>query len=385
MPEFLIQESNRCLHCKKPQCTQGCPVHYDIPAFLQCVKTENYQQATEIVGHLFGEICGYVCPVDKQCKGNCVLGKKNCAINVGKVERQVFAQHFPTLTRQSKELEGLNVVVVGGGVSGITFASQCYKWGANVTLFERKQLLHTVSSIPSFRLPKDAIARIVSAVENSGISVVKQDITENDVRKFQRTYDVVYIATGVSIPNKMCVSGEVYATQADDFLRGNTFGDVIVVGGGNTAMDCARLNVRNGGKTVVAYRRTRNDMPAFDSEVESALAENVQFMFNMAPVSVEKTANKLAVTFAETVSEGRGKLTLTEKHETLLCDYVVVATGSKYDAAVYPAERYIFVDGENRVSGNLLAGGDAVGKNLVAQAVADGLNAAQTVLKSFAK
>lgn len=385
MSEFLFQESNRCLHCKKPQCAEGCPVHYDIPTFLQYVKEANYQQATETVGHLFGEICGYVCPVDKQCKGNCVLGKKNCAINVGSVERQVFAQHFPTLKRQSNQLEGLNVAVVGGGVSGITFASQCYKWGARVTLFEREQLLHTVSSIPSFRLPKEAIFRIVSAVENSEISVVKQNIAESDVRKFQHTYDVVYIATGVSVPNKMWVSGEEYATQADEFLRGNTFGDVIVVGGGNTAMDCARLNARNGGKTVVAYRRTRADMPAFDSEVESALAENVRFMFNMAPVGVEKTANKLAVTFAETVSEGRGKLTLIEKRVTLLCDKVVVATGSKYDSTVYSAEKCIAVDCENRVSGNLFAGGDAVGKSLVAQAVADGMNAAQSVLKSFAK
>ncbi|MGN1040559.1 MAG: FAD-dependent oxidoreductase [Candidatus Fimimonas sp.] len=379
------QESNRCLHCKNPQCKQGCPVGYDIPAFLRQVSQNDFYGATKTVGHLFGEICGSVCPREKQCKGNCVLGKRNCAIDVGAVEREVFQNNCPVLSRQSNQLRGVKIAVVGGGVSGITFATQCYKAGAEVTVFERAQLLHTIKSIPSFRLPKQAISRIESAVKNSEIAVVKQNVSATDVENLQKTFHAVYLATGVSVANKMYVSGEELATQADDFLREDYFGNVIVVGGGNTAMDCARLNVFRGGKSTVAYRRSRADMPAFDSEVESALAENVQFLFNVAPLSVEKTGDKLTVTFAETVSEGRGKLTLTEKRVTLTCDKLVVATGNKFDVSVYPAERYVAVDEQNLVCGNLYAGGDAVGKSLVAQAVADGINAAQSVLKRFGK
>ena len=385
MSNFTQQESNRCLHCKNPQCRQGCPVGYDIPAFLRFVSQNDFSNATKTVGHLFGEICGSVCPREKQCKGNCILGKKNCAIDVGAVEREVFQNNFPTLSRESNRLRGVKIAVVGGGVSGITFATQCYKEGAEVTVFERAQLLHTLKSIPSFRLPKEAICRIVLAVENSQIAVVKQNVTASDVENLQKTFDVVYLATGVSVANKMYVSGEEHATQADDFLRANDFGNVVVVGGGNTAMDCARLNVFHGGKSTVAYRRSRADMPAFDSEVESALAENVQFLFNVAPLSVEKTDGKLTVTFAETVSEGRGKLTLTENRVTLTCDKLVVATGNKFDVSVYPTERYVAVNEQNLVANNLYAGGDAVGKSLVAQAVADGICAAQSVLMRFGK
>ena len=382
MSSFVLEESNRCLHCKNPQCTSGCPVHYDIPKFLSLAKQGLYAEAVATVGHLFGEICGYVCPRDKQCKGHCILNVRKSGVDVGMVERRVFAQSFPVLNVTDNVLSHLKVAVVGGGVSGVTFAQQCYAHGATVTIFERNRLLHTLFSVPNFRLPKEALCRVVSAVENSGIIVKKLDVDYADVEKMRKDFDVVYLATGVTVPNKMNVPGEEHAISADSFLRGEPFGEAIVVGGGNTAMDCARKNVRAGFKTVVAYRRRREDMPAFDAEISEAEKEGVEFCFNLAPVSVERNG-KVQVTFAKTVSEGRGKLTVTEETCNLQCDCLVVATGNGYDSAVYPAEWRIAVQSGNNVCDNVYAGGDAVGKSLVAEAVSDALVAFETVLEKY--
>lgn len=375
----IFEQSSRCLHCKNPLCKTGCPISYDIPEFLRLAKSGDFSSATETVGHLFGEVCGYICPHDIQCRGHCVLGKRGEAVDIGAVERMVFAECFPTLRKKSDELSCLKVAVVGGGVSGIAFAAECYAKSADVTVFERRELLSTLKSIPNFRLPQSAIDKIVDAVHQSDIKVVKKDIDAEALAQMRKQFDVVYLATGVTLPHKMRVDGEQYATIADDFLRGNTFGDAIVVGGGNTAMDCARLNARHGCKTLVAYRRTRADMPAFNREVSDAFAENVEFRFNLAPVLVEKRNDKLAVTFAETVSEGRGKLVLTDKLQTCVCDILVLALGNGYDGSVFAAERFVPIDENNCVCGNLFAGGDATGKSLAAQAVADGLRAAKAV------
>lgn len=376
-------ESSRCLHCKNAQCRVGCPVGYDIPTFLEYCNNGQFENAVGVVGHLFGEVCGYVCPRDKQCKGHCILGKRGVGLDVGVVERTAFAENFPQLTVTGNALMGKRIAVVGGGVSGVTFAEQCYRNGANVVIYEKNQLLHTLRSIPSFRLPKDALLRITAAIQNSAINVVKQNVDSVTLQNLLANNDAVYLATGVMIANKMRVEGENYATLADDFLRGNNFGDVIVVGGGNTAMDCARLNARNGGKTTVAYRRSREDMPAFPQEIAAAEGENVQFCFHLAPISIQKQQNALAVTFAKTVSEGRGRLALTNETVTMLCDSVVVATGNGFDTSVYQAEKYVTVDANNCVCGNLYAGGDATGKNLVAEAVFDALNASRALLAKY--
>lgn len=380
----INQECSRCLHCKNPQCVTGCPVGYDIPTFLAQASLGDFAAATATAGHLFGEICGYVCPHDVQCKGHCILNKKNTPVSVGEVERLVFEGYFPTLCRKSETLARLKVAVVGGGVSGITFAAECYRLGAEVTVFERAELLFTLKSLPYFRLPKESVNKIVKAVEESEISVKKQDVSADDLQQFLKDFDVVYLATGASKPHKMNVPGEEYATLADDFLRGNQFGDAIIIGGGNTAMDAARLNAKHGNKTVVAYRRTRADMPAFDKEVESAMAENVQFVFNVAPISIKKQ-NGLSVTFAKTLSEGRGKLILTDEQITLNCQKLVLALGSGYDSSIFAAERFLQVDECNNVCQNLFAGGDATGKSLVAEAVADGLRAAREVATRYGK
>ncbi len=381
MNDFVTQESSRCLHCKNAQCKNGCPIKFNVPEFLRFAKRGDFSDAIDVVGHPFGEICGYVCPMDKQCKGNCVLSAKGTGVSVGLVEREVFRQ-ATVWHKKCLQLQNLKVAVVGGGVSGITFAHACWQQGADVTIFERASLLHTLQSIPNFRLPQDTLVRIISEVQNSSIEVRRADVCYADVESMLRQFDVVYLACGVMMANKMNVEGEEFATVADDFLRNEPCGKTIVIGGGNTAMDCARKNARNGYETIVAYRRSRSDMPAFDAEVALAEQEGVQFIFNVAPVCVQKN-DTLQLTLAKTVSEGRGKLVVTDEQFVVSCDCIAVATGNSYDTSVYPAEWRLQTDGNNRVCGNLFAGGDAAGKNLVAEAVADALNAFNAVFNEY--
>lgn len=377
-----LEESRRCLHCKNASCMQGCPAGYNIPQFLQLVAAGQIEQAAQ-TGHIFGEICSYVCPKDKQCKGHCILGRRGTPIDVSLAERQVFANHFPSIERQSSQLAHLKVAVVGGGVSGMTFAVRCFSQGARVTILERNQLLHTLRSIPSFRLPTQATDRVVNAVLHSGIEVQKAEVNRQTLQRLMQQFDVVYLATGAMLPNKLNIEGEQFATLADDFLRSNNFGDIVVVGGGNTAMDCARHNLRGGGTTTVAYRRTRQDMPAFDGEVQSAQEEGAKFLFNLAPISVQKQGDKLLVQCAHTMSEGRGKLVLTQQRTTLCCQQLVVASGVKYDSSVFEAQWCLQVDENCCVEGNLYAGGDATGHSLVSQAVGDANRAFCAVLQRF--
>ena len=379
----LQNESSRCLHCKNPQCQVGCPLHVDIPTFLAHCKNGDFARAVRTVGHLFGEVCGYLCPHCSQCKGHCVLNKRGEAIDVGAVERDAFAQSFPKLLVDDGALLGKKIAVVGGGVSGVTFAVEGYRHGADVVIYEKNQLLHTLDSVPEFRLPRASLARITGAVTQSKIQVVKQAVDGAMLKRLLDENDAVYLATGVMLANKMGIPGEELATTADDFLRGNKFTDVVVVGGGNTAMDCARLNARNNCNTTVIYRRSREDMPAFPQEIAAAEGEKVQFCFNFAPVSLQKRGAKLVATFAKTVSEGRGKLTLTDELAQIECDAVVVATGNRFDNSVFATEKYVVVDENNCVFGNLYAGGDATGNNLVVLAVADALNASRALLSKY--
>ena len=406
-----ISESKRCLGCKVPHCKSACPVGNDIPDFLRLVASGEYQEAVELIGHPFGEICGYVCPHEQQCQGGCVLKTRGQAVQMGEVERAVFAQNpyvVKRKTRAGSRSYGLKVAVVGGGVSGITLAVKLYEQGADVTIFERDELLSTLRLIPDFRLPREAIERVLKAIEGK-FTVVKKDINFEDIfvrkiypwqTKVQRdahkgalqltdSYDAVYVSTGASVLYKLGIPGEELATPYDQFLKSNVHtGDVVVIGGGNTAMDCARVSKRHGCNVTVAYRRTREDMPAFTREIEDAESEQVNFLYNVAPVKLERAGSKLQLTLAKTVNEGRGKLTVTEETSVIECDTVVAALGSKFDSDnLYGAFYASLMNPTNPHNPrfNLYVGGDALGASTVANAVADGIKVAHAIVKNYIK
>lgn len=376
----------RCLQCKNPGCSAACPLGNDIPTIVRLVREGKFAMAVQVVGHPFGGVCGYVCPHENQCQGGCVLAKRGQAVPTGEAEATAFTNRPYVVARRDDKLAGRRVVVVGGGVSGITFAVKCYESGADVTVYESNMLLSTLYGIPEFRLPHRLLDDIVRSVEQSDIRVEHKYVCQADIAAMQNDNDIVYLAVGRTVCRALGVTGEEYATTADKFLHEAMLPrDVIVVGGGNTAMDCARLNARLGGKTMIAYRRAMADMPCYAKEVQAAADDGVMFETNLAPVMVDKQADgRLSVTFARTNSEGRGRLSVTDELHTFSCDCLVVAAGNMLDGNVYAQDKTVPVDNCGNVDGNLYAGGDCAGGSLVVEAVKAAICACNGVVERYA-
>ncbi len=376
----------RCLQCKNPGCSAACPLGNDIPTIVRLVREGKFAMAVQVVGHPFGGVCGYVCPHENQCQGGCVLAKRGQAVPTGEAEATAFTNSPYVVARRDDKLAGRRVAVVGGGVSGITFAVKCYESGADVTVYESNMLLSTLYGIPEFRLPHRLLDDIVRSVEQSDIRVEHKYVCQADIAALQNDNDIVYLAVGRTVCRALGVTGEEYATTADKFLHEAMLPrDVIVVGGGNTAMDCARLNARLGGKTMIAYRRAMADMPCYAKEVQAAADDGVMFETNLAPVMVDKQADgRLSVTFARTNSEGRGRLSVTDELHTFSCDCLVVAAGNMLDGNVYAQDKTVPVDNCGNVDGNLYAGGDCAGGSLVVEAVKAAICAYNGVFERYA-
>ena len=378
MADCFQQQVNKCLMCARPLCKDGCPLHNCIPEVIGHIRKGNYAQAVLSIGHPFGEICGYVCPHENACQGACVLGRKGEPVLISAVERELFATHPYVVERRANTLQGKRYAVVGGGIAGLTFASKVYEQGADVTVYEQDELLSTIKLIPKFRLPLDAILRAQQTVQDK-FNIICEQIDSERLKTLQAQFDGVYVATGLTLDYGLGVEGQALATNYRDCLKGNyTRGTVVVVGGGNSAMDCARLTKSHGCKVVVAYRRTQSDMPAFAKEINEAKSEGVEFMFNVAPTKLTQSNGKLILTLAKTVNEGRGKLIVTNDTFDLDCNSVIAAIGSKFDNSVMSAERnaeqFLQYD-------NVYLGGDAKGGRLVVHAVSDGLTTANLIIE----
>ena len=373
--DLVREQCGRCLHCAKPSCATACPIGNDIPEFLHLASCGKYGDATKLIGHPFGEVCGYVCPHEQYCRGGCVLSKKGLGVFMGAVEREVFAANPYRIERVGNAARGKRVAVVGAGVSGLTFASKLYEQGADVTVFEANGYLSTLRLIPSFRLPERALDAIEKQAKDK-FCTVEQKVDGKSLASIQAQFDAAYIAAGTAKEYSLGVEGENFATPYSVFLKKSSVVGgkrVVVLGGGNTAMDCARLAVRNGADVTVAYRRQKQDMPAFDAEVRGAEEEGVKFVFNVAPAMLRRTSNGLVLTVAQTVSQGRERLTVTDVTSDMECAFVVSALGACADKELAQAAERL----------KLLSGGDFAGGKTVAQAVADGLRAARKTIENF--
>ena len=190
MSELLTQQVNRCLTCVGPKCKEACPLNNDIPNIVKNIRNGNYAQAVSAIGHPFGEICGYVCPHENLCQGGCVLNKRGQPVLTGVAERELFAEHPYVIERLCGSLLGKRYAVVGGGVSGLTFATKIYEQGADVTVYEQSELLSTIKLIPHFRLPADAVLRVEQSVANK-FNVVIEQIDGERLKSLQNQFDGV--------------------------------------------------------------------------------------------------------------------------------------------------------------------------------------------------
>ena len=307
-------EASRCLNCKNPRCVGACPVSVKIPTFVSLVAEGKFAEAASVIAEdsSLPAICGRVCPQETQCEGSCILGIKGESVAIGKLERFVadWSRENGGVKPVVAPANGHRVAVIGSGPAGLACASDLAKLGYDVTIFEA---LHRPGGvleygIPEFRLPKDkVVAAEIASVKALGVKIETNVIAGRTVTidslLDEEGFAAVFVGSGAGLPRFMNIPGEHYngVFSANEFLTRNNLmkayrsdydtpiragKKVVVVGGGNVAMDAARTALRLGAETTIVYRRTENELPARKEEVHHAKEEGIQFAMLTNPVEV---------------------------------------------------------------------------------------------------
>lgn len=421
--EKIEEKANYCLNCKiKPCSLKGCPLGNQIPDFISKIKEQKYKEAYEILSKttVLPGVCGRICPHKKQCQGSCVRGIKGNPVSIGELEAFVFdkvIQEGTTLLElwkddinlKRKENFGKKVAVIGGGPAGLTCSAFLAKDGINVTIYEKYDYLGglLVHGIPEFRLPKEKVKQTIENILQLGIEVkYNQELGKNiTLDELEKEYDAIFLSFGANVSSKMNVEGEelqgVYG--GNELLEYNLHPDytnktVIVVGGGNVAMDCARTVKKLGAKNVkVVYRRAKEQMPAEEKEISDAINEKIEFLFQS---NVVKIIGKNRVEQVELVKtdliqrDGEERLVpinIDKSNYTIDADYIIMALGSKPENFISTLDLELNKWGNVQIDDNyqtsnkkIYAGGDLAGvKGTVAWASRSGREAAKQIVKNI--
>jgi len=310
--ETAMLEASRCLQCKKPTCVQGCPVEIDIPAFIACIKEGDFSGAISKLKEktALPAVCGRVCPQEVQCEAQCILGRKDDPVAIGRLERFAADMARERGDKSRPEIAaktGKSVAVIGSGPSGVTVAGDLILKGHDVTVYEafHKAGGVLVYGIPEFRLPKKIVQEEMDALADLGVKFELNAVigrTETVDELFER-HDAIYIGVGAGLPSFMRIPGEnlIGIYSANEYLtRSNLMKaylfpeydtpivlgkNVAVIGAGNVAMDSARTALRLGADKVrIVYRRSREEMPARAEEIHHGEQEGIEFHLLTNPI-----------------------------------------------------------------------------------------------------
>ncbi len=429
--EEALVEASRCLNCKTRPCEKACPVNVKIPDFIDMLYKEDLKGAISKIYEtsLFPAICGRVCPQETYCEYACVLKDKFKSVSIGRLERFVadYARKNSLMSLPKCDSHtGKKVACIGAGPSSLAVAAELVKKGYEITVFEA---LHKYGGvlrygIPSFRLPREVVDFEVENLKKLGVKFIKNVLIGKSIsfEELKKDFDAIYIGSGAGLPTPLNLPGEnlIGVYSSNEFLtRVNLMSaykfpeydtplyvgkKVIIVGGGNTAMDSARCAKRLGPEAVtVIYRRTRAEMPARAEEVENAMEEGVKFEFLTAPISLEgdekgklKAVKCIRMQLGRPDESGRRKPIEIKGSEFILeADSLIVAIGQSPNPLIQQTVsglktnkwNCLVVDENQKTSfENVYAGGDVVrGGATVLLAMKDGKAAAKAIDEALRK
>lgn len=430
-PDRATEQAERCLACGNPYCEWKCPVHNYIPNWLKLVTEGQILEAAELSHQTnsLPEICGRVCPQDRLCEGACTLNQTGfSAVTIGAVEKYISDTAFAMGWRPDishVKATGKKVAIIGAGPAGLGCADVLARNGVKAVVFDRNPEIGGLLTfgIPEFKLEKTVLTRRREIFTSMGIEFHLNTEVGNDIAMQQLLdqYDAVFMGMGTYTYMQGGFPGETLAgvydaldylvanvnhnlgfeKSADDFIsmKGKR---VVVLGGGDTAMDCTRTAIRQGAKSVTcAYRRDAENMPGSRKEVKNAKDEGVKFLFNRQPVEIIGDGKVEGIKVVETElgePDTRGRrspVPIVDSEQVLPAEAVIIAFGFRPSPAPWFKEYQIQIDSQGRVlaaadgqfkyqthNPKIFAGGDMVrGSDLVVTAIAEGRGAAQGILK----
>lgn len=386
----IEEQANYCLNCKTKPCKNACPLGNDIPTFINYIKQKEYEKAydTLLKTTVMSPICSKICPYEKQCQGSCVRGIKGKPVQIGMLE-EFCASKIDDIVQDLEKSNNKKVAIIGGGPCGITAAIWLKKYGFDVTIYEKQEFLGGILmyGIPEFRLNKDYLNTYIEKVRKLGIKVKNNCTLGKDIKieELKNTYDAIILAFGANISSKMGIEGEdlfgVYG--GNELLENREHPDykgktVAVIGGGNVAIDSAREAKHLGAKKVIIiYRRQQEQMPANKEEINLAVEEGIEFIFQnrVNKIIGDKLGNvqKLECIKTELVEKENEKrkipIDIENSNHYIDTDYVIMAIGSHANKNLLNQlnleltdKGYIKVDDKYKTSDNkIYAGGDLIG------------------------
>ena len=423
-PEQAVDEAERCLNCKHKPCMNGCPVMVKIPEFIAKIKEKDFEGAYQVISESSSlpAVCGRVCPQESQCEKYCVRAIKGEPVGIGRLERFVADYHNANCKEKAvkPQSNGIKIAIIGSGPSGLTCAGDLAKKGYEVTVFEAFHLAGgvLVYGIPEFRLPKTIVQKEIDTLKELGVKIETNMVIGKvlSIEELVKEYDfkAVFIGSGAGLPKFMNIPGENLngVFSANEFLtRINLMKayredattpikkgkKVVVVGGGNVAMDAARCAKRLGGDVHIVYRRTLDELPARKEEVEHAMEEGIIFDLLTNPVKINgdengwaKSCTCIKMELGEPDASGRRRPVAVEGSDfDIEADVVIMALGTSPNPLIKSTTEGLEVNKHGGIITDefgatsvqaVYAGGDAVtGAATVILAMGAGKTAAKAI------
>lgn len=410
--EEIQKMADYCLNCKAKPCTKACPMNTNIPEFIQKIKSKEYGEAYNILqeNNKFSYICSLVCPQEEQCQGSCVRGVKSEPTQIGKLEKFVnewaIETKYNIKHKEIKNKVNKKVAVIGSGPAGLSCCIELLNNGYDVTVFEKELLAGGLLryGIPDFRLSKENIDRIIENIKSYGAKFeFNKELGKNlHIKQLKEEYDYIFLGIGAEVSTTYKLSdnnvekiydSEYFLKEYNNERNIKNLGDVVVIGGGNVAIDCARTAVRMGAKNVsILYRRDEENMPARDIEVKEAIEDGVKINYKTRVISAisDENGKITGVNCIKTNIIDKKAVDIPNTGFTYPANTVVFAIGLKPNKTILSDEGInineyglVEIDDECRTNiENVFAGGDvSESKSTVCRALSAGRKAALKIIE----